>query len=356
MTTFVTGFFNVLPADHPLARGRFDDYCEKSNDLLKYDMNLVFYGDESMAIHVYKQRKALGFADKTYIYVLPFTELPMYERQAQINDLYIHGDPESSFTRCGRFTPRYQMVILSKIYLLERTIKNNPFESSHFVWIDFGYFRHSRSMPTSYAALPSTVFQQIENSFKDDRLRIAAVSAPCEHYKDVKVYNKAYRQAVAANVFGGSKVAINAVLEKYNEELNLVFSKNILACEENIFGRLMMLYPKLFDVFVARYTTVLNNFAFQTMSFDYCVHLICKFCFFSNNHAELSNCLRIYDGIKAGRYDEKSVDMINLYNYICIALFYLDRDLYQKYKQEALAYFKAHNLVPNAAVLRNLSF
>jgi hypothetical protein len=354
MTTFVTAFFNVLPQDHPDLEQRYEDYKEKSTDLLKNDMQLLFFGDERMALHVWQQRKAFGFADKTYCVPMAFDKLPLYERQQIIQDIYAHGDSESSFTRCARFTPRYQIVILSKLFLLEQASTQNPFGSEYFVWMDYGYYRHRRGLPHSYNALPHDIFAQIAASWSGDTLRIAALCYPYELFRDIKAYNKVYRQAVAANVFGGSKAAIKAILPRYEEELQLLFAHNILACEENVFGRLLMLYPSLFDVFIAQYTTVLNNFPNQVMSFGNSVRMIGKFCFFGNNHAELSNCLRLLDAVTSGRLEKG--DMIRLYDYICISAYYTDRGLYRKYKAEALAYFDAHALTPSASVLRNMSY
>jgi hypothetical protein len=355
MTTFVTAYFNVLPPDHPKAKERFEDYRNNAAHLLKHPMNLVFYGDAEMAAYVFKQRVAAGLADKTYIHIMTIPELPMFELQEKIHNLYIYGDSDSIFTRCQRFTPRYQMIILSKVQLLERAIIANPFGSTHYIWVDFGIYRHRHGYPHSYESLPTNLTELITKSFTSDTIRIAAVMPPSDCLGDVKKYNKEYRQAVAANLFGGSVAAISALVPKYKEELELVFSHNILPCEENIFGRLIMTYPKLFDVFVAKYTTVLANFAFQTLGIDYCLGLVSKFCFYDNNHAEYSNCLRIYEAVRAGR-SNCSVDMVHLYNYLCISSFYIDRGLYDKYRLEALEYIKAHNLSPDARVIKNMGF
>lgn len=355
MTTFVTAYFNALPSVHPKAEERFAEYRDNAADLLKHPANLVFYGDEAMAAHVYKERVAAGLADKTYIHIMSISDLPLFERQEQIHNLYIYGDGDSAFTRCPRFTPRYQMIILSKVQLLERAININPFNSSNYIWIDFGIYRHRRDYPGSYNRLPANLTEVMAESLTTDTIRMAAVMPPNDTYMDAKEYNKEYRQAAAANIFGGSVKAIRALIPKFKEELELVFSHNILPCEENIFGRLIMSYPKLFDVFISRYTTVLANFAYQTYGIDYCIGFISKFCHHGNNHSELSNCLRIYEAVKAGRCD-CSVDMLNLYNYLCISSFYIDRAVYDRFKVEALEYIKANNLNPSPQVLRNFSF
>lgn len=356
MTTFVTAYFNVLPQGHPQAAVRFEEYRNSAADLLKHPMNLIFYGDEAMATHVFKQRASAGLADKTYIHVMKISDLPLFERQEQIHDLYIYGDKDSHFTRCSRFTPRYQMIILSKIFLLDRAINTNPFDSSNYIWIDYGIYRHRLGHPASYESLPHNLTEIMAESLKEDTIRIAAVNHPNDSFHDVKSYNKEYRQAVAANIFGGSVAAIRSLIPKFKEELELVFSHNILPCEENIFGRLIMSFPKMFDIFVSRYTTVLANFAHQTLGIDHCIRFLGKFCYHSNNHAELSNCLRIYNAVKTGHKDINSTDMMNLYNYLCIATFYLDRALYDKIKVEAQEYIRANDLHPTPQVIKNLSF
>jgi len=356
MTTFVTAYFNVLPQGHPQAEERFEDYRKTAADLLKHPMNLIFYGDEAMAAHVFKQRAAVGLADKTYIQVMKISDLPLFERQEQIYNLYIYGDKDSHFTRCPRFTPRYQMIILSKIFLLDRAINTNPFDSINYIWIDYGIYRHRLGYQASFESLPNNLTDIIVQSLTTDTIRIAATNFPNDSFRDVKTYNKEYRQAVAGCIFGGSIAAIRSLIPRYKDELELAFSHNILPSEENIFGRLIMSFPKLFDIFVSRYATALANFAYQMKGFDHCIKFLGKFCYHGNNDAELSNCLRIYNAVKAGRADMNSTDMMNLYNFLCIASFYNDRIIYDKIKVEALEYIKTNNISPSPQVIKNLSF
>lgn len=355
MTTFVTAYFNVLPPGHPKLEERFAEYRDNSADLLKHPMNLLFYGDEVMAAHVYKERAAAGLADKTFIHTMSICDLPVFERHEQITNTYIYGEAESVFTRCPRFTPRYQIIILSKVLLLERATITNPFNSSNFIWIDFGIYRHRRNYPASYSCLPVNVMDFVAASLTKDSIRIAAVTPPNDTFRNVKEYNKVYRQAVAGCLFGGSMSAIRSLVPKYKEELELVLSHNIVPCEENIFGRLIMYHPTLFDIFVSRYASVLANFAYPKLGFDYNINFIGKFCYHGNNYAEYANCLRIYDAVRSGIVETR-IDMLNLYNYLCISTFYLDRGLYNKFKTEALEFIKAENLNPSQQVLRNLSF
>ena len=353
MTTFVTGFFQLLPTWHPNYESKFEEYRIASEDLLKQDIRLVFFGDDTMASQVLKVRKTHGLLSKTFIVPTQLTELFLYKQKSIIEEIYTYGSDDSTFTRNSRFNTNYLITILSKIHLLERAYKYNPFDSQYFVWIDFGYFRHRKTYPQSYCLLSPTVFSEIDASMGGTLFRIGSTSAPAGREGEPHVFYKKYNQSVAGCLFGGSVSAISAVSAKFNEEIDWLLENKINTCEENIFGRLIHLYPSLFDVFVTKYTTALNNFAFQTCSFEYCVFLICKFCFHGNNHAELSSCLRILDAVKRGAF---KTDMANLYNYICISAYYIDRVLYSKYKAEALLYFDTNKISIEPRILKNLSF
>lgn len=354
MTTFVTGFFHLLPPFHKQYDQRFQEYKDSATELLNQDINLVFYGDKEMASYVLRHRIAAGFGAKTAVFPTKLHDLELFERKDQLYDLYIYGKEDSEFTRSARFTPQYLLVILSKIFLLVEAALSNPFSTDHFVWIDYGYYRHAKHESYCFSLLPKDIYKQIENSWStSDLFRIATVQSPTGDEKNQALYHKKYRQSVAGAIFGGSKAAINAVHTKYKQELFEVLESGSLTCEENIYGRLLNIYPELFDPYVAKYTTTLNNFPCQNDTFVYCEFLMSKFCFFGNNKTEYQTCMRLYDAVKKEKAD---TNMETLFNYLCISAFYIDRALYDLHKKEALAYFDKHKITPRSHVAKNLSY
>lgn len=354
MTTFVTGFFHLLPPCHKLYDQRFQEYKESATTLLDQDINLLFFGDKVMAAHVLKYRIKAGLGAKTAVLPTKLSDLELYEFKERFHDLYIYGSNSSEFTRSPRFTPHYLLVILSKLFLLNEATQYNPFEAKHFVWIDYGYYRHAKHEPYCFSLLPKDIYKQIENSWSEkDLFRIAAVKPPAGNEKDRATYHSNYRQSVAGGIFGGSCKAIQAVLQKYKQELCEVLESGGLTCEENIYGRLLNIYPELFDIYVAKYTTALNNFPCQNDTFSYSEFLLSKFCFYGNNKAEYQTCIRLYDAVKKGK---TKTNMETLYNYLCISAFYIDRALYDIHKKEALAYFAEHKITPRPQVAKNLSY
>jgi hypothetical protein len=359
-TTFITAFFNFLPTWHPNYESKFNGYKEASIELLTQDIHLVFVGDERMASHVIETRKAADLLAKTFVMPLEFSSLPLAKHLGKIVDICDYESPPTEFTLSARFTPGYFVTILSKMGIVQKISQLNIFDSTYFLWIDFGYFHHKKEYPYAFSCLPNDVFSQIEKSMNGDLFRISAPTPPKASLSVInssdeskKSYYKIYQKAAAGCLFGGSKKAIDFVFDKYNQELDWILENNFITAEENIFSFLLMKYPDAFDVFVSKYTTVLNNFSSQTINFEYVILQIGKFCACSQNHAELSNCLRILDAVKRGDF---KTDMAKLYNYICISAYYIDRELYLKYKAEALLYFETHKLRIEPRILKNLSY
>lgn len=127
--TFVTAFFDIgRKTDDP--SNKFENYFDRISALLKIPINLYFF--TSQAVHdrlVYEPRQNLKFV---------ITEdIPYFDRLPQVEEIwktYITDNPTKD-------TPQFACFTHAKFQFVKRAMEANPFDSTHYAWIDAGIFK-----------------------------------------------------------------------------------------------------------------------------------------------------------------------------------------------------------------------
>ena len=109
------------------------------NYILKLPYPLVVFIDNNekeIYDAIYSEREAHNLLHLTYIYQLDFKETYFYKDLSKLEELH-----QKFCIRNGNLnheTPLYVILNNNKFCFIERTIELNPFNSSHFIWMDFG--------------------------------------------------------------------------------------------------------------------------------------------------------------------------------------------------------------------------
>ena len=118
--TLITSYFGM---DNEVFDSRW------SRMTLSLNQNLVIYCDEPQYSFFYEKRKQYGLLNKTKIHTIKLEDLPAASYQSTVDQLKF--DPESN--------SRLYIYETSIFYLIEEVIKNDPFNSSHFAWINLNF-------------------------------------------------------------------------------------------------------------------------------------------------------------------------------------------------------------------------
>ena len=141
MTTFVTAFMNIYPKDDPYAgkdiRWRFDRFFK----LVETGIQICVYVDES-GEELLQQCVEL------------FPDTIRIMRVMNIYDTRIHKLCEQydsinlpQFRNKPKDTYEYMVLMNSKIEFMYDTIQKNPWNSTHFAWIDFNVAHVFKNIP-----------------------------------------------------------------------------------------------------------------------------------------------------------------------------------------------------------------
>jgi hypothetical protein len=126
MTTFVTAFINIENVEEKAVSWRFDRFV----DIVKTGINLCVYTDlesEEKILEI-----AFEYPNVKVMRTFCIEDLFSYKTCSGIENLELpHTD------NVNKDTKEFMMVMNSKIEFLYDTIKENPFETKYFSWIDF---------------------------------------------------------------------------------------------------------------------------------------------------------------------------------------------------------------------------
>ena len=140
--TIVTMFYNIRDkeknlSDTPLNHSvnRYIEFAKKFMLTLPYNL-LIFTDDDELIKYLTNIRNDNKNASKTFICKKKFEDTYYYKHLDVLGDLQqrfniINGHLEHE-------TPMYVILNNNKFDFIESAIRLNPFNSSHFIWMDFG--------------------------------------------------------------------------------------------------------------------------------------------------------------------------------------------------------------------------
>lgn len=265
-TTYVTGFINLPRLEENQSRRQLDTYLRVCQDLLKLDIHLLYFGDPEIGARVAEERAALGMAAATTVIPMSYEELPYYVHQEEITRVVNAGGIFGGF-QSHRYTPAYVVTILSKVPLLLRAAERNPFGSTHFCWIDFGYFHLKESYPHAFYGIDASLFEDIDNLWTDTRFRIQIITPSDDIFQiPEETLLLADRHVFAGGMFGGSVPTLEWIAAEQERHAVAALAKGIIANEEMILTAIFRAHPERFDINAAYYATILQNFGVARMS------------------------------------------------------------------------------------------
>lgn len=110
------------------------------SNVLGLNVNLIVYSDETVETFVLDRRK--DYQNKTKTYRIKFSELEYYQYRQHINDVIASSEFRESNDMLDHpeaFSVEYLILMNNKISFLADAVRRNPFNSTHFFWIDAGY-------------------------------------------------------------------------------------------------------------------------------------------------------------------------------------------------------------------------
>lgn len=240
MTTLVSAYV-FLPTNQNRSIEKYIKYGKKWFDL---DIPKVIFIDE-LVIDKFTHFQN----DKTIILPTKLTDIYLYNYRKLITNEIRTDNPSKD-------THEYFMTICHKTEWVRKAIKINPFNSSNFVWADFGLYHVFRNKEKIVD------WNRIYNIYST--VRIAAIwdlNRPdlpekwkLHIYKDIYWY-------FCGGVFGGHRDALVQFADYTKEKCLQLIQSGVLVWDVNVWYLVYQEHPELFDPYLADHNeTIINNY------------------------------------------------------------------------------------------------
>jgi hypothetical protein len=250
--TIVTMLYDIRSMENnKIERNRkLESYIDFSKKfLLKLPYPIVFFIDDNCETYdaIYNARKELGLLDNTYIYVCDFKTTYFYKYLTKLEKLQTQFHIKNG--EIEHETPLYVILNNNKFDCIEKTIQLNPFNSSHFIWMDFGI---------NHVALDT---DRIHEWFckVPDKIKQLCINPYVENIQPKNYFELIYHN-MAGGLFSGSKENMLLYADLFKAKTEQIYNEGWYQIDEAVMTMVHRENPDLFDLFYGDYQGIVSNY------------------------------------------------------------------------------------------------
>lgn len=271
---------------HKTNRTNYIDLAKQFMFTLPYP--IVFFVDETdneeIIACIQKERDKAGYKEQTYIYKIDVENTHYYKYIDRLTELQktfriFNGHIEHE-------TPHYITITNDKFFFVEKTIELNPFQSTHFIWIDFGINHVARDCHRIHdwiTDIPDQIKQMCINPYVEDRLK------GDDPIHDRRIFTNIYHHT-AAGVFSGNAEHMLRYSRLFLSKTEQIYAENWYQLEEAVMTIVQRENPDLFVNYYGDYKGIISNYKTPMHNFDIVFAAVQK-CISHGEHARAQHIL-----------------------------------------------------------------
>ena len=252
-------FYNIREKEgnntnSPLNRG-VKKYCDLAkNFILSLPYNLIVFTDNEEVIEFVKNERE-NLKDKTQIFNKKFEETYYYRHLDILNELQqkfniINGNVKQE-------TPMYIVLNNNKFDFMETAIKINPFNSKHFIWMDFGI---------NHVALNTEIIHEWIHAVPD-KIKQLCINPYIENIDDKTAFQYIYHH-MAGGLFSGSSENLLKYCELFKQKTEQIYKEDWYQIDEAVMTIVNRENPELFTLFYGDYQGIISNYLYPINNID----------------------------------------------------------------------------------------
>ncbi len=265
--TVVTAFFNIKRNDWNSYSRSVDEYFNNATNMLSINDYIIIFTEPE-----YEERVKEIMKNRIYkLVIMDTSQLYWYPYYNTIENIMNSPDFKNGLKNpiCPEVCkPLYDIIMYSKTKLVKQAIEMNPFNSTHFVWLDFGVHQHMfRPDMKNKKLLPFGVY---------DKIRFLCRDIPTEKDLNISQFFKSNENRFAGTMFTGSKNNL-LLFDKYLEEDILeAFNKNVVDCDQSFFSNVYVKHSELFELYFGDWAQLITNYYECNENTEYIHYLLQK--------------------------------------------------------------------------------
>lgn len=286
--TVVTGYFDLTRRSDasPAIRGRpFDHYLQHSTSTLMLDQNMIIFC-EPHTVDAIRARRPESLASKTRYVVMNFDDFPM-NKYATVLTEFRKNRPSVD----DRNTVSYYLLCMARYAMLKQAIAENPFESTHFMWLNICIER----MGIRNVRELTRVFQVQRDKFSTCYIDYQ----PRDNYlENVMRYGKC---SMCSGFFTGNARYMKDFCDRIEEKFVTCALQGYGHADEQLFSLVYFDAPSIFEVYYGDYTEMITNYEYVKERASEPLRLIIPHSFAAHDFRTCATaCKKLWESYKLG--------------------------------------------------------
>lgn len=248
----MTAFFDLGRSEWTGFERDVNYYLERAKRICTLEDKMVFFVQPEFVNFIKEQR--IHQAHQTKIIPMQIEELPCYHYMNTIEK--IMHDPEFrdglAEPSCPEVTePLYNVVMWSKIPLVRRVVEENPFDSSHFVWLDFGMKPEILKDHRLYKPLLKNI---------PDKIKIMCMHYPGVEDLTIKKFLKSHSNRLAGTMLTGGGKHFKLLDAYFEEEVKNCLNQNLVDNDQSLLALVFLKHPEIFELYYGYWGELIENY------------------------------------------------------------------------------------------------
>ena len=248
--TVVTAYFDLtkMPDASISIKSRpAEHYLAAAKATMSTEQNLVVFC-EPESVEALRAMRPAWLADKTKFVAMSFEEFPLTQFRARIQQ----NRKEKPYAFDDRNTASYYLLCMARYAMLKQVIVENPFQSTHFSWLNICIERMGwRNLPA------------LDEIWRTQREKFSTCwidYQPEPLVRNLPEYFKWGRCGMCSGFFTGSAPYMKGFCDAIEEKFMVALEAGYGHADEQLFSMVYFDKPELFDNYVGDYQEMITNY------------------------------------------------------------------------------------------------
>ncbi|GFR60955.1 protein htrl [Elysia marginata] len=244
--TVVTALLDIGRGDWDNQQRKYSTYLLYMQRMLRLDVNMVVFVEPKGRPFIDWMRR--GREARTRVVEIGVKDLPYYSYRDKFADImaseqYRQNNELYSTSKAEAIIPEYDILQLSKFYFMDRAVRENPFNTSYYIWLDAGYAHGKDVHPEDGVWVPKNLFDHAH------QLTFIERKPGALHYKPQRArLHKISINIIAGLFFAGGGEVIQEVYKLQQKQVDNWLEKGIVDDDQTMYMLLYYQAPALFNL------------------------------------------------------------------------------------------------------------
>lgn len=302
--TIVTSLYDIRSKENNTFDNikKMEHYLKLGNDLLALDIPMIIFTERKLYDQIYNLRPK-HLREITKINVIEFEDTSYYKDIPKLkNNL---NEYKIGNINLEKDTPFYFIVNNNKFYCMETSIKDNPFNCTHFVWIDFGICHNVKNINHIRRWVSSI----------PDKIRQMEINPYIENIPPKDYFHLVYHN-MAGSLFSGSSENILKYCQLFRQKWDQILNEGWCQLDEAIMAIVSKENKNLFEHYYGDYPNLISGYdSYFQLPNEASIQVIFSGINKCLNLRAYDKCYQILNYIKSYYLynDRRMFDYLNLY-------------------------------------------